>query len=167
MDMLRAQQTELAGAYGDIFWSLPPSMSYVPGSEIHCRIYVANPTDEERQYMLAAALSRDGQVIDEFTVKVDDLAWFSLDAASVISLPGALRLDYSDCAMTVSLYEKETGQVTDSVSTTLTSQGTANLPLLPALPGVSGEATDIWDGLMMIMLIFMMISSTTRAINGK
>ena len=132
--MTRAQQIDLVGDYGDIFWNLPPSMSYVAGSEIHCRIYVANPIDIDREYMIMAALSRGGEILSEFPIKVDEAVWFLVEANNVVSLPGALFLDYSDVALTLNLYERVTDDITDSVSAALTSAGTANLPVLQGYP---------------------------------
>jgi len=159
--VIRAQQ-DLVGEYGDVFWSLPPSLVYIAGSEIHCRIYVANPTDADRQYMLMATLSRNGQVIDEFPIKVDEAAWFSVPANNVVSLPGALVLNYTDAALTVNLYERETNEVTDSVSTALTSAGTANLPVLPGIPAAPSDMSNLMNMLVMFMVMVMMMTMMTR-----
>ena len=153
--MVGAQQASLVGEYGDVFWNLPPSMVYMAGSEIHCRIYVANATDIDREYLLMAALARNGQVINEFPIRVDEAAWFSVQANSVVSLPGALVLDYSDAVLTVNLYERETNEVTDSVSTALTSAGTANLPVLPGIPAPSDMSS-----LMNLLVMFVVLTLT-------
>jgi len=163
-EIVKAQQADLAGEYGDVFWSLSPVLTYVAGSEAHCRIYVANTTDEERQYMLMAELSREGEVIDQFPLKVDGLAWFTVGANNVVGLPGAVILNYTDCALTINLYERETNQITDSVSTALTSQGTANLPVLPGLPAVSTETPDIMSTMLIFMVLVMMTTMMTRAV---
>jgi hypothetical protein len=157
------QQAELVGECGDIFWNLSPSMTYVAGSEIHCRIYVANPTGVDREYMMMASLARNGEVLSEFPIKVDEAVWFSVEANNVVNLPGALVLDYTDVALTVSLYEKETNEITDSVSTALTSAGTANLPVLPGIPTTSSETSDIMSMLMMFMMVMMIGTMMTRA----
>lgn len=122
------------GVYGDVFWDLMPSVMYVPGTELPCIAYVANPTDEDREYMLALTLSSAGETIIEYPIKVDDLTWFPVEANSVVSLPGALVLGYSDVALTMSLYEKEQNKVVDTVSTALTTTGTSGLPDLPEVP---------------------------------
>jgi hypothetical protein len=163
MGVTGAQQKELVGAYGDIFWDLSPSMTYVAGSEIHCRIYVANPTDVDREYMIMASLTRNGEVVSEFPIKVDEAAWFSVEANNVVNLPGALVLDYTDAALTVSLYERETNEITDSVSTALTSAGTANLPVLPGIPITSSDTGDIMSVLMMFIMVMMIGTMMTRA----
>jgi hypothetical protein len=160
--VIRAQQADLVGESGDIFWNLSPSMTYVAGSEIHCRIYVANPTDVDREYMMMASLSRNGEVISEFPIRVDEAAWFSVEANNVVNLPGALVLDYTDVALTVSLYEKETNEITDSVSTALTSAGTANLPVLPGIPSTAADTGDIMSMLMMFMVVMMIGTMMTR-----
>ena len=121
-------QQALGGTYGDVFWSLMPSTVYVATTELPCTVYVANPTDEDREYMLSLAVWRDGSVITEYTVRVDDLVWFPVDADSVISLPGALVVGYSDAALVMSLFERERGEVVDVVSVALTSSVSAGLP---------------------------------------
>ncbi len=156
-------QADLVGEHGDIFWSLPPSLTYAAGSEIHCRIYVANTTDTDREYMLMATISRNGQVITEFPITVDEAAWFTVQADNVVSLPGALVLGYSDAVLTVNLYERETDEIADSVSTALTSAGTANLPVLPGVPAVTSDISGLMNMLVMFMLIAMMMNMMTRA----
>jgi hypothetical protein len=164
MDMVKAQQADLVGEYGDIFWSLSPALAYVAGSEIHCRIYVANVTNVDRSYMMMATLSRDGEVIEEFPIKVDDAVWFSVEANNVVSLPGSLVLGYTDAALTVNLYEKETNEITDSVSTALTSQGTANLPVLPGIPAAPSDMSNLMNILIMFMVVVMMMTMMKRAV---
>ncbi len=132
-------QQALGGVYGDVFWNLMPSTIYVAGTELPCTVYVANPTDEDREYMLSIAVWRNGSVITEYSVRVDNIVWFPVDADSVISLPGALVVGYSDVALVMSLYEREQGDVVDVVSVALTSTGAAGLPGLPGEPGETGE----------------------------
>ena len=40
------------GELGDIFWDLPPWIVYSPGYDVGCSIYVANPTEVEKEYAL-------------------------------------------------------------------------------------------------------------------
>ena len=136
-------QQSLGGAYGDVFWNLMPSTVYVARTELPCIIYIANPTDEDREYMLSMAISRAGSVITEYAVRVDELVWFPVEANSAISLPGALVVDYSDVALVMSLYEREQNEVVDVVSVALTSVGTAGLPGLPREPGEPGLPTPL------------------------
>ena len=160
--MVKPQQASLVGDYGDIFWNLFPSISYAAGGEIHCRMYIANPTDVDREYMMMAKLTRGSEVLSEFPVKVDEAAWFSVEANNVVTLPGALVLNYTDCVLTVSLYERETNEVTDSVSTALTSAGTANLPVLPGIPSAPSDTGNIMNTIMMFVVIMMMMTMMTR-----
>ena len=155
------------GKYGDLFWNVAPSMVYAGGAEFHARIYVANTTAVDREYMLLATVSRDSQVLSEFPVTVDGAAWFSVAAGSVVSLPGAMTVDYTDAALTLSLYERETNEVTDSVSTVLTSQGTEYFPLLPGLPQLPAGAADMISPLMSLIaliMVMMMLSSMMRGV---
>ena len=153
------------GKYGDLFWSLAPSMVYAGGAEFHARIYVANTTEIDRQYMLMASVSRDSQVLAEFPVTVDGASWFTVEAGSVESLPGALTLDYTDAVLTLNLYEKETNEITDSVATVLTSQGTEHFPQLPGLPQLPAGATDMMSpltSLIALVMVMMMLSGMIR-----
>jgi len=154
------------GVYGDVFWNLMPSVVYVPGTELPCTVYVANPTDEDREYMLALVISSAGATIAEYSIKVDDQTWFPVEANSVIGLPGALLLGYSDVALTMSLYEKEQNEIIDTVSTALTTAGTSGLPDLPdvpafpefpGLPPTTGFDIGSIMGLMITMMIVVMM----------
>ena len=37
----------MSGSLGDIFWDLAPWITYEPGYDLGCSIYVANPGDAE------------------------------------------------------------------------------------------------------------------------
>ena len=153
------------GKYGDLFWNLAPSMAYAAGMEFHARIYVANTTDVDRNYMLMAAVLRDDQVLSEFPVTVDGAAWFSVGAGDVVSLPGAMTVDYSDVVLTLNLYERQTSGVTDSISMVLVSQESQYFPLLPVLPQLVTDAADMMSPLMTLvtlMMVMMMLSSMMK-----
>jgi len=164
----RSQQV-LGGTYGDVFWSLLPSMVYVAGTELPCTVYVANPTDTDREYMLSLAITRAGELVTEYPVRVDDLTWFPVDAESVISLPGALVIGYSDVALVMSLYEREQNSVVDTVNTALTTTGTSGLPELPGFPGlppVNGgiDMSSLISLMITMMIVVMMIRMITRMV---
>lgn len=156
-------QTLGGGVYGDVFWNLMPSITYVPGTELPCTVYVANPTDENREYMLALVISSAGETIAEYPIRVDDETWFPVEANSVVGLPGALLLGYSDVALTMSLYEKEQNEIIDTVSTALTTMGTSGLPELPDVPpfpefpGIPPSAGIDLGSVMTLMLTMMII----------
>ena len=42
----------MSGTLGDIFWDLAPWITYEPGYDLGCSIYVANPGDAEKEYTL-------------------------------------------------------------------------------------------------------------------
>jgi len=155
----------LAGEYGDLFWTLEPSLMYVAGTEIFVRIYVANVTDTDREYMLMAKIIRGDTELSEFLVKVDDKAWFEVEAESVVSLPCSLVVDYTDAALVLELYERSTSEITDSVVTGLYSAGTQNLPMLPGIPG-AGVGFDL-GSVMNLMLIMMVMVMMMKMITGK
>jgi len=152
----------LAGELGDIFWDLAPSITYQPGSELGCTIYVANPTDREKEYALMSRLSSDETVISEESIRVYGYAWFKVDPGDFIRLHGALKFDETDCTLSVLLIERETNDVTDLVSTTLVSPtAIAGWPI--GWPGGVTAMDMSW--LLMLMLMFglgmMMVSAAT------
>src|SRR3972149_8105433 len=111
----------MSGALGDIFWDLSPWITYEPGYDLGCSIYVANPGDTEKEYALMARLSREGAVISEEVLPVFGFSWFKVAPGDFIRLKGALRFDESDSELAVLLVGKETEEVTDSVGTLLAS----------------------------------------------
>lgn len=161
---MRYLPQQLAGKYGDVFWDLTPVVVYVANSEIFCHVYVANPTDTDREYMLVLVLLRGGVSLAEYPVLVDELVWFPVEAETVISLPGALLLGYSDVVLTINLYEKEQNKVVDSASIVLTTSGTTGLPGLPEIPGVpieDGVGVDL-SGLVSLMITMMIVVMMMR-----
>ena len=53
--------SELSGTLGDIFWDLAPAIVYSSGSELGTTIYVANPTDEAKEYALYVTTATGGR----------------------------------------------------------------------------------------------------------
>ena len=62
--------TVMSGELGDIFWDLPPWVVYSAGYDVGCSIYVANPTETEKEYALMARLSSNETVISEEALPV-------------------------------------------------------------------------------------------------
>lgn len=62
----------MGGELGDIFWDLAPWINYQPGYDLGCSIYVANPTDTEKEYALMARLSRSEAVLSEEGLQVKE-----------------------------------------------------------------------------------------------
>ena len=116
---------DLAGSLGDIFWDLPSSVLYSPGTELGCTIYVANPTEQEKEYALMSCLSADGLLISEDSVTVFGYAWFKVEPGDFIRLHGALKFEDSNAALEVLLIERESGEPADSVAAYLVSPETA------------------------------------------
>lgn len=151
------QITVMAGKLGDIFWDLSPWITYSPGFDLGCSIYVANPTDTETEYALMARLSRNTTVISEEALPVFGYTWFKVAPKDFIRLHGALRFSESDVDLTVLLIERETEGATDSVSTRLVAPTAAAAGALPpAWPGTPGAPSFDWSSLMGMMLPFMM-----------
>ena len=148
----------MGGKLGDIFWDLAPWITYTPGFDLGCSIYVANPTDAEKEYALMARLSSNTAVISEEALPVFGYTWFKVDPEDFIRLHGALRFTESDVDLTVLLIERETEEAADSVSTRLVAPTAAAAypPTWPGVPGTPGAPTLDWSSLMGMMLPFMM-----------
>jgi hypothetical protein len=154
-----------AGNLGDIFWDLAPSIVYSPGFDLGCQIYVANPTDTEKEYALIARLSRDTVVLSEEALPVFGYTWFKVDPGDFITLKGSLRFAESNAELAVSLIERETEEITDTVATILIAPTTASLP--PAWPGTSTATTttdsmSLMAPLLMMATLGMVIVSTSK-----
>jgi len=149
----------LVGDYGDLFWSLGSSVSHVAGGEIFTRIYVANVTDENREYMLMAVVSSGGTKITEFPIKVNGSTWFIVGANDTVRIPSSIEVAYTSATLTLNLYERESNEITDSVSTAL-------IGLLPAFPETPVIA-DTMGSLITMMVIIMMMTMMSKAMAGE
>jgi hypothetical protein len=145
--------SEMSGDLGDIFWDLPPAVTYVAGLDLGCSIYVANPTELDKEYALMAQLYRNGTLISEEALPVFGYTWFKVEAGDFVKLNGALRFSESDADLTVLLVEKETQETTDSVSTRLVQISTS---ALPPWPGSTTTTTD-WSSLLGMILPVLML----------
>jgi len=154
------QSSVMAGSLGDIFWDIAPLIAYSPGFDLGCNIYVANPTDSEKEYALMARLTRDTTIVSEEAIPVFGYTWFKVDPGDFVTLKGALRFTESNADLTLSLIERETGEVADAVVTRLVAPTTSALPpTWPGAPGTGETGTD-WSsmlGMMMPMLMFVML----------
>ena len=139
--------TVMGGELGNVFWDLPPWIVYAPGYDLGCTIYVANPTDAEKEYTLMSRLSSNETVISEEAIKVFGYAWFKVAPNDFIRLRGALRSDESDVVLSVLLVERETEEITDSVSTSLVAPTVSALP--PTWPGAPGGTGTDWSSMLM------------------
>jgi len=154
------QSSVMSGSLGDIFWDIAPLIAYSPGFDLGCNLYVANPTEVEKEYALMAKLTRDTTAISEEAIPVFGYTWFKVDPGDFITLKGALRFTESNADLTLSLIERETGEVTDAVATRLLAPTTSALPpTWPGAPGTGETGTD-WSSMlsmMMPMLAFVML----------
>jgi len=148
----------MSGSLGDIFWDLPPWMTYTPGFDLGCSIYVANPTAVEKEYALLARLYRGETLITEEALPVFGYAWFKVAPGDFIRLRGALRFNESDADVSVLLVERETEEVTDSAVTRLVAPQTSGAlpPSWPGAPGSTQTGID-WSSLLTMMLPVMML----------
>ena len=156
--------TVMSSELGDIFWDLAPWITYEPGYDLGCSIYVANPGDTEKEYTLMARLSREGTLISEEVLPVFGYTWFKVAPGDFIRLRGALRFDESDGELAILLIERETEEVTDTVVSLLVSPANASA-LPPSWPGTgtsAGTSMD-WSLMMAMMLPVMMIGTVAAA----
>ena len=150
--------TVMGGELGNIFWDLPPWIVYAAGYDLGCTIYVANPTDTEKEYTLMSRLSSNETVISEEAVKVFGFAWFKVAPKDFIRLRGALRSDESDAILSVVLIERETEQIADSVSTSLVAPAVSTLPpTWPGAPGTPETTAFDWSSILTMMFPIMML----------
>lgn len=154
----------MSGEMGDIFWDLPPAVTYVAGLDLGCSIYVANPTEIEREFALIARLYRNETLISEEALPVFGYTWFKVEPGDFIKLNGALRFTESDASLTVQLVEKATGEATDSVSTYLMQASSSVLP--PWLGGSTTTTTD-WSSLLGLILPFLMLGIMVVALKPQ
>jgi hypothetical protein len=155
------QASIMGGGLGDIFWDLPPWITYAAGYDLGCNIYVANPSDTVKEYALMARLSRDTTVISDEAIPVYGYTWFKVEPGDFVTLKGAFRFTESNAGLTLSLVERESGEATDSVVTLLVPPSTSSLPPgWGGTPGTPGTTTTDWSsmlGMMIPMLGFAML----------
>jgi len=160
--------TIMGGELGNIFWDLPPWIIYAPGYDLGCTIYVANPTDTEKEYTLMSRLSSNEVIVSEEAVKVFGFAWFKVDPKDFIRLRRALRSDDSDVILSVILIARETEQIADSVSTSLVAPAVSTLPpTWPGLPGEPGETGFDWSSMLMMVFPFMIVGMLAPALGPR
>ena len=148
---------QLAGTYGDIFWSLDPAIVHLEGAEIPVHIYVVNNTDTEHEYMMQIVLTRGVLTLSEIPIPVDEKAWFTVEAGDIISYVGSLKIAYTDVVMSLNLYERTSNAITDSISTTLIKSSQ-----LPTLPSTPIDTSDLFSGLINIMLVIMIMGMMVK-----
>ncbi len=162
------QVSVMSGSLGDIFWDLPPWMTYEPGFDLGCSIYVANPTDAEKEYALMARLYRGETLISEEALPVFGYAWFKVASGDFVRLRGALRFNESDADVAVLLVERETEDATDSAVTRLVApQGASSLPpTWPVAPGTSESSLD-WSSMLFTLFPLMMLGMVAVAVRPR
>ena len=160
--------TVMGGELGNIFWDLPPWNVYAAGYDLGCTIYVANPTDTEKEYTLMSRLSFNETVISEEAIKVFGFAWFKVAPKDFIRLRGALRSDESDVVLSVLLVERETEQIADSVSTSLVAPAVSTLPpTWPGSPETPGATGFDWSSMLMMVFPFMILGMLAPALGRE
>ena len=157
--------TVMGGELGNIFWDLPPWNVYAAGYDLGCTIYVANPTDTEKEYTLMSRLSSNETIISEEAIKVFGFAWFKVDPKDFIRLRGALRSDETDVILSVVLVERETEQIADSVFTSLVAPAVSTLPpTWPGSPDTAGTTAFDWSSILTMMFPIMMLGVVSSVV---
>ena len=136
--------------YGGIFWDLGIRTEYVAGTELSCHLTIVNTTDISRNYsIIARVIDKDGNVIIEGDILVNDETWFTLAARQSIEIPGFVVIEASDCILELGLYEESLGQVVDNCYTYLYSSE-LELVTLPSL-----QITSTTCSLIIIVVLIM------------
>ena len=160
-------QITVMGELGDIFWDLSPWVVYSPGYDVGCSIYVANPTEVEKEYALMAQLSSNDTLISEEALPVFGHTWFTVAPGDFIRLYGAFRFEETDVDLVVLLVERETEEVTDLISTRLVGPSVSALPpTWPGAPGATETGFD-WSSLLMAMFPVMMLGMVAPALKPE
>lgn len=149
----------MSGDLGDIFWDLAPWIVYTPGYDLGCSIYVANPSDEDKEYSLMARLTSGETLISEEVLPVFGTSWFTVASGEFVKLHGALRFEETDVDLTVLLIERESEEATDAVTTRLVGPSVATLP--PAWPGGTATEGFDWSSLLYMTMPFLMLGFVT------
>lgn len=157
------QQITLSAPEGDIFWDMPPFITYIAGASIGATIYVANPSAIDREYsMLARLIDASGSLLLEEAITVYGYTWFTVKAGQFLKLHAELAYDFTDAVLYVVLVERSTDSEVDSVFTYLSAPTAAQLP--PGFPGgggVGGGGTTIagfdFSQFMYMMMMVMMV----------
>lgn len=153
--------TVMESEKGNIFWDLPPWIVYTAGCDLGCTIYVANPSDTEKEYALISRVTSGETVISEDAIKVFGLAWFKVAPKDFVRLRGALCSDETDVVLSVLLVEKETEEIADSVFTSLVAPAVSALPpTWPESPDTSGFD---WSSLLALIMPVMMLGVIVSA----
>lgn len=157
--------TAMGSSLGDIFWDLAPWITYEPGYDLGCSIYVANPSDTQKEYALMSRLSQSETVISEEVLPVFGYSWFKVEPGDFVRLRGALRFEESDAELAILLVERETEEVADSVVTVLVSPSTAGVlpPTWPDSSGTTFISGFDWSLLLAMMLPVMMLGMVTAS----
>ena len=146
---------------GELFSDLTYQVSYLPGAELFCRLFVFNPTDMGRNYMLMGKTSVDNTVISEIPIKVNGKVWFGVEAGQKRDLQGIVVAGESNALLTIYLYEQETGEAIDLVQTFLVipSSGSILTPIVLPPPEEeipSAEPSMDMNALLPLLIMFLM-----------
>jgi hypothetical protein len=156
------QQIVLASSEGDVFWDLPPFITYIATTPIGTTIYVANPSAVDREYALLSRLvDASGTLLIEESIAVYDHAWFAVKAGQFVRLHAELAYEFTNAILTVALVERSTDSEVDGVSTYLVAPTASQLPPgFPGAPGAPGLTTIAgfdWTSLLMMMMFIPII----------
>jgi len=104
----------------DLFWNLPPIVSYKVGAELPCSISIVNLLAEKKEYMLQMrTYDRAGRKVSEGVVRIQGLTWFSVEGGDREVFDGALSIPETNVSLGVFLIDRETEEELDRVFTWL------------------------------------------------
>lgn len=156
---------------GSMTWNLPSSMQLAPGDTIPITVTITNPTDELRLYFLVWALIRNGEIISEGLVELEDIEEWFIDGGESHEISFELSPEASDCYLNVLLLagiteleeeEEEIEEIIDSLTTYLYSTAA------PAPLQVTAQTFQVVMGV--IMAVWMgawVLSQVVRVVKGE
>ncbi len=154
--MYGPQQLPLSSELGDIFWNLAPYVTYIAGAEIGVTIFVANPSDADKEYTLLARLHDPyGQLVLEESIPIFGYAWFPVTAGDFEKIQAELSYEVSNVILSVTLVERVTGTEVNTVSSYLVAPMTSQVP--PAWGGTGTTGGFDLSSMMMFMVMIMMM----------
>jgi hypothetical protein len=103
----------------EIFWDLPPRLSYIAGTNLWYRVSVFNPSRDRKEYMLMLRTFAGERQITEDAITVNGMVWFPIAGRDRVVLDGVSAVDTTNVLLVIQLIERESQQVVAEAATFL------------------------------------------------
>ena len=151
---------------GRVFWDMPSQVEYVPGSDLACAFYVANPTSSVMRYSLCAELYYKALVLTKETIPVSDLDSFTVEPGDFITIRGVLKFNETNAELYVALVNANTGEIYDTVSTNL-AYTNAIAAYTPSPVRLTADVLDIATTVIIPLALIGMVGTTVAKAAGE